>query len=133
MTSTAGEQATVQHLLDLNKRLLAGIADGDWKTYMELCDPTLTAFEPEARGQLVEGMDFHHFYFNQGGIAGPHNTTICSPHVRLLGDVAVVSYVRLLQRLDEAGKSITVRSEETRIWQLQGTAWRHVHFHRSIT
>jgi hypothetical protein len=124
--------ATVEHILDLNQRLLASIADGDWKTYAELCDPTLTAFEPEARGQLVEGMEFHHFYFGQGGIAGPHNTTICSPHVRLLGDVAVVCYVRLVQRLDESGKPITVRSEETRVWQRQGAAWRHVHFHRSM-
>jgi len=125
------DQATVKHILDLNQRLLASIADGDWKTYAELCDPTLTAFEPEARGQLVEGMEFHHFYFGLGGIAGPHNTTICSPHVRLLGDVAVVCYVQLVQRLDESGKPITVRSEETRVWQRQGTAWRHVHFHRS--
>ena len=125
------DQATVKHILDLNQRLLASIADGDWNTYAELCDPTLTAFEPEARGQLVEGMEFHHFYFGLGVIAGPHNTTICSPHVRLLGDVAVVCYVQLVQRLDESGKPITVRSEETRVWQRQGTAWRHVHFHRS--
>jgi hypothetical protein len=134
MTPAANDdQATVKHVLDLNMRLLASIADGDWKTYAELCDPTITAFEPEARGQWVEGMEFHHFYFNQGGIAGPHNTTMCSPHVRLMSDAAVVSYIRLVQRLDEGGKSITVRSEETRVWQRQGPAWRHVHFHRSMS
>jgi hypothetical protein len=123
--------ATVKHILDLNQRLLASIADGDWKTYSELCDPALSAFEPEARGELVEGMEFHQFYFKQGGITGPHNTTICSPHVRLLDDVAVVCYVRLVQRLDESGKPTTVRSEETRVWQRQGEVWKHVHFHRS--
>ena len=37
-----------------------------------LCDPTLSAFEPEARGSLLEGMEFHHFYFGLGGILGPH-------------------------------------------------------------
>jgi ketosteroid isomerase-like protein len=132
MTPPANDkQATAEHILDLNQRLLASIADGDWKTYAELCDPKLTAFEPEARGQLVEGMEFHHFYFGLGGIAGPHNTTICSPHVRLLGDVAVVCYVRLVQRIDESGKPMTVRSEETRVWQRQGGVWKHVHFHRS--
>jgi ketosteroid isomerase-like protein len=129
---TDEEQATIDHVLDLNKRLLTSIAEGDWNTYVELCDPTITAFEPEARGQLVEGMDFHQFYFGQGGIVGPHNTTMCSPHVRLLGDIAIISYVRLVQRLDESGKSVTIRGEETRVWRREGTDWRHVHFHRSM-
>jgi calcium/calmodulin-dependent protein kinase (CaM kinase) II len=29
-----------------------------------LCDPHLTAFEPEALGNLVEGLEFHKFYFD---------------------------------------------------------------------
>ncbi len=29
----------------------------------KICDPGLTCFEPEALGNLVEGMDFHRFYF----------------------------------------------------------------------
>lgn len=32
----------------------------------KICDPGLTAFEPEALGNLVEGMDFHRFYFENG-------------------------------------------------------------------
>lgn len=28
-----------------------------------ICDPGLTSFEPESLGNLVEGMDFHKFYF----------------------------------------------------------------------
>jgi calcium/calmodulin-dependent protein kinase (CaM kinase) II len=127
------EQATIEQVLHLNRLLLSSIAKGDWKTYAELCDPSITAFEPEARGQLVEGMDFHRFYFDQGGIAGLHNTTMCSPHVRLMGDVAVVAYVRLVQRVDDAGKSITVRGEETRVWRRTGSTWQHVHFHRSVS
>lgn len=34
--------------------------------YRKICDPGLTAFEPEALGNLVEGMDFHRFYFENG-------------------------------------------------------------------
>jgi hypothetical protein len=128
----SNEQTTIKELIERNHRLLRSIAEGDWETYAELCDPTLSAFEPEARGQLVEGMEFHRFYFNLGGASGPHNTTICTPHVRLLGDVAVVSFVRLVQRLDDAGKPITARGEETRVWQRQDGVWRHVHFHRSV-
>lgn len=29
----------------------------------KICDPGLTSFEPEALGNLVEGTDFHRFYF----------------------------------------------------------------------
>ncbi len=31
--------------------------------YRKICDPGLTSFEPEALGNLVEGTDFHRFYF----------------------------------------------------------------------
>ena len=30
----------------------------------KICDPGLTSFEPEGLGNLVEGMDFHRFYFD---------------------------------------------------------------------
>jgi calcium/calmodulin-dependent protein kinase (CaM kinase) II len=123
--------ALTDELLQLTRRLLGSIADRDWATYEELCDPTLTAFEPEARGQLVEGMDFHHFYFNLSGIQRNQQTTLCSPRVRVMGDVAVVAYVRLSQRLNPDGVPATHGYEETRVWQRQHGQWRHVHFHRS--
>ncbi len=118
-------------LLALNARLLESIASGDWLTYEELCDPTLTAFEPEGVGHLVEGMEFHRFYFDLGGVAGPYSTTMSSPHVRVLGEVAVVAYVRLIQRTAPDGSPLTVAFEETRVWRRQEGRWRHVHFHRS--
>jgi ketosteroid isomerase-like protein len=126
------ESATVTELLALNRRLLESIFAGDWAAYEELCDPTLTCFEPEARGQWVEGMDFHQFYFKLGGGSGPVNITISSPHVRVMGDVAVVSFIRLVQKLDAGGSPVTARSEETRVWQRQNGRWRHVHFHRTV-
>jgi calcium/calmodulin-dependent protein kinase (CaM kinase) II len=118
-------------LLQLTQRLLDSITTGDWALYQELCDPTLTAFEPEAPGQMVEGLAFHRFYFDLGGIRGRHQTTMCSPHVRLMGDVAVVTYARLIQRVEPDGGPATAATTETRIWQRQDGRWRHVHFHRS--
>ena len=125
-------QSTEQHLLDLTQQLLECVAAGDWETYQSLCDPTLSAFEPEARGELVVGMDFHRFYFALEHEPGPAQTTMIAPHVRCLGsDVAVVSYVRLIQHLGPDRQPRTARFEETRVWQQQDGSWRNVHFHRS--
>jgi ketosteroid isomerase-like protein len=123
-----------QQLLALNQKLLIAIVSGDWKTYESLCDPSITCFEPEARGQLVTGMAFHKFYFDLCG--SPQKpaklVTMSQPHVRLLGDsAAVISYVRLTQSLDASGQPQTSRVEETRIWQKLDGHWKHVHFHRS--
>lgn len=118
-------------LLALSQKLLDSIAAGDWDAYAQLCDASLTCFEPEALGNLVEGLPFHRFYFELGGAQKPYNTTMSSPHVRLMGDAAVVSYVRLNQRVDAAGRPTLSAIEETRVWQRVAGAWRHVHFHRS--
>lgn len=118
-------------LLQLNQRLLDSIAHADWATYQELCDPSLTAIEPEALGQVVEGLEFHHFFFNLGGAKGNHLTTICSPRVRIMGDVAVLVYNRLNQRQNAAGGPVLSGAQETRVWQRQDGCWKHVHFHRS--
>ncbi len=126
------EKTDAAKLLDLTRQLLKSIADADWETYAALCDPSISAFEPEASGHLVEGMEFHRFYFDRGGIEGPYNVTIASPHVRVLGDAAIVSYVRLVQRLDPAGEPVVSQSQETRVWHRSGDCWRHVHFHRSV-
>lgn len=122
--------SVTSELLSLNKLLLDSIATADWETYEKLCDPTLTCFEPEAVGQLVEGMAFHRYYFKLGPTREPWNTEMASPHVRIMGDVAVVSYVRLNQRTTDAGP-VTRAVEETRVWQKINGVWKHVHFHRS--
>ena len=121
-----------RQLLQLSQKLLDCIAARDWATYEELCDPSLTAFEPEARGQLVEGLAFHKFYFDIGGSKGPRQTTICAPRVRLLGDVAIVTYNRLVQRAAMDTPPTTAVFEETRVWHRKDGKWKHVHFHRSL-
>lgn len=130
---------TATDVLELNRRLLAAIAAGDWKAYCELVSDDVTCFEPEAHGHLVEGLPFHEFYFRlpppgDGKAAAPVQpvSTMSSPTVKLLADdVALVAYARLTQKLDEAGKPVTLVSEETRIWQKREGRWKHVHFHRS--
>jgi calcium/calmodulin-dependent protein kinase (CaM kinase) II len=53
----------------------------------------------------------------------------------MLGDsAAVVSYIRLQQKIDSAsGRPLTIASEETRVWEKKGGRWKNVHFHRSPT
>ncbi|WP_010583910.1 DUF4440 domain-containing protein [Schlesneria paludicola] len=120
-------------LLELSKKLLTTIDTGDWAAYANLCDPSITCFEPEALGHLVEGLPFHKFYFDLPATATKpaKQSSIASPRVRLLGDSAVVTYVRLVQKLDGAGAPVTVSAMETRIWQKSAAGWKHVHFHRT--
>ena len=51
-------------IIEVTKNLLNSIKNGDFESYSQLCDPNLTAFEPETMGTLVEGLEFHKFYFN---------------------------------------------------------------------
>ncbi|MCA9134153.1 MAG: nuclear transport factor 2 family protein [Planctomycetales bacterium] len=119
-------------LLNLTKCLLESIVQGNWQAYGELCDPTLTCFESEAQGVLVEGMDFHRFYFEMERPKGGHvQTTLASPHVRMLGEeAAVVCYIRLTQSVDSDGVPHTHSAEETRVWHKQQQDWKLVHVHR---
>ena len=123
----------MNELIELTEKLLHSIATKDWPLYEELCDASLTAFEPEARGHLVEGLDFHRFYFDLESAPSHHQTTLVQPHVRMLGDdVGIVSYNRLVQVVDRQGQAVSHCFEESRVWQRQPTGWKHVHFHRSL-
>ncbi len=122
-----------QEIIDLTHQLIESVVRSDWQTYSQLCADDLTAFEPEAEGYLIQGMPFHKHFFDLKGPSPYVNvtTTLSSPHVRVMGDVAVIAYVRLTQRATADGTTKTSTSRETRVWQRSGGKWRHVHFHRS--
>ena len=120
-----------QELLDLSQRLLDSIATGDWETYTDLCDESLTAYEPEARGNRVSGLQFHRFYFDGEGPSARAQASIIDPEVRIMGECALVTYVRLTQRESSAGFT-SGACEETRVWQMKSGRWQHVHCHRSV-
>ncbi len=122
---------TNESLLRLNQQLLDAIDTGDWETYQRLCDPSLSAFEPEALGCLVEGMDFHKTYFANRPLAGPRKSTMQSSQVRLTNQSAVVTYIRLIQAISADGQHSSHAYEETRVWHQVEDDWKHVHFHRS--
>jgi Calcium/calmodulin dependent protein kinase II association domain len=83
------------------------------------------------QGNLVEGLDFHKFYFDFGADQQQSRSSFTNssvklteskPAVRVMGTSAVVNYVRRI------GSGETF--EETRVWQLFSGQWRQVHFHR---
>uniref|UniRef100_A0AAY4ETX9 calcium/calmodulin-dependent protein kinase n=1 Tax=Denticeps clupeoides TaxID=299321 RepID=A0AAY4ETX9_9TELE len=107
---------------------------GSLPWFRKICDPGLTSFEPEALGNLVEGTDFHRFYFENALSKGhkPIHTILLNPHVHLIGeDAACVAYIRLTQYMDASGLPRTMQSEETRVWHRRDCKWQNIHFHRS--
>ncbi|XP_037637418.1 calcium/calmodulin-dependent protein kinase type II subunit gamma isoform X11 [Sebastes umbrosus] len=127
-------KARKQEIIKMTEQLIEAINNGDFEAYTRICDPGLTSFEPEALGNLVEGMDFHKFYFENllSKNSKPVHTTILNPHVHLIGeDAACIAYIRLTQYMDGQGRPRSCQSEETRVWHRRDAKWLNVHFHCS--
>ncbi|XP_029464851.1 calcium/calmodulin-dependent protein kinase type II subunit gamma isoform X9 [Rhinatrema bivittatum] len=123
-----------QEIIKITEQLIEAINNGDFDAYTKICDPGLTSFEPEALGNLVEGMDFHKFYFENllSKNSKPIHTTILNPHVHVIGeDAACIAYIRLTQYIDGQGRPRTTQSEETRVWYRRDGKWLNVHYHCS--
>ncbi|XP_029768906.1 calcium/calmodulin-dependent protein kinase type II subunit beta isoform X2 [Terrapene carolina triunguis] len=127
-------QPRKQEIIKITEQLIEAVNNGDFEAYAKICDPGLTSFEPEALGNLVEGMDFHRFYFENllSKNNKPIHTTILNPHVHVIGeDAACIAYIRLTQYIDGQGRPRTSQSEETRVWHRRDGKWQNVHFHCS--
>ncbi|XP_063753351.1 calcium/calmodulin-dependent protein kinase (CaM kinase) II beta 1 isoform X26 [Eleginops maclovinus] len=123
-----------QEIIKITEQLIEAINNGDFEAYAKICDPGLTSFEPEALGNLVEGMDFHRFYFENllAKNSKPIHTTILNPHVHMIGeDAACIAYIRLTQFVDNQGRPRSSQSEETRVWHRRDSKWQNIHFHCS--
>ncbi|XP_059373633.1 calcium/calmodulin-dependent protein kinase type II subunit gamma isoform X17 [Carassius carassius] len=123
-----------QEIIKITEQLIEAINNGDFEAYTRICDPGMTSFEPEALGNLVEGMDFHKFYFENllSKNSKPVHTTILNPHVHLIGeDAACIAYIRLTQYMDSQGRPRSSQSEETRVWHRRDAKWLNIHFHCS--
>ncbi|XP_030291259.1 calcium/calmodulin-dependent protein kinase type II subunit beta-like isoform X3 [Sparus aurata] len=133
-------KARKQEIIKITEQLIEAVNNGDFEAYAKICDPGLTSFEPEGLGNLVEGMDFHRFYFDNhpslpsvlSKNSKPIHTTILNPHVHMIGeDAACIAYIRLTQFVDGQGRPRSSQSEETRVWHRRESRWQNVHFHCS--
>jgi len=134
-SSDPAATARKSEIIGLTEQILEAINAGDFHSYTKLSDPNLTAFEPEALGNLVEGLEFHRFYFDHYSVlkqSKQSNITVINPHIQLLGaDAASIAYIRVTQTIDKQGNAHTSQSEETRIWVRRDGRWVNVHVHRS--
>mmetsp|Transcript_39441 Transcript_39441/g.85078 ORF Transcript_39441/g.85078 Transcript_39441/m.85078 type:complete len:146 (+) Transcript_39441:64-501(+) len=124
-----------EEMLRMNKALMDLIMDGDFESYKVMCDEQLTCYEPEAKGHLLKGLDFHKYYFDlmqgQSDSAGKkevRQTTMVAPNITWMCNrqAAIVCFKRLVQ----AGVN-TIVTEESRVWEFVGSRWKLRHFHRS--
>uniref|UniRef100_A0A8C7MUN5 calcium/calmodulin-dependent protein kinase n=1 Tax=Oncorhynchus kisutch TaxID=8019 RepID=A0A8C7MUN5_ONCKI len=128
------DRSSSQEIIKITEQLIEAVNNGDFEAYTRICDPGLTSFEPEALGNLVEGMDFHKFYFENllSKNSKPVHTTLLNPHVHLIGEeAACIAYIRLTQFVDGQGRPRSSQSEETRVWHRRDSKWLNVHFHCS--
>ncbi|CAB3406870.1 unnamed protein product [Caenorhabditis bovis] len=123
--------AQKQEIVRVTQQLLDAISCKDFDVYTRLCDTSMTCFEPEALGNLIEGIEFHRFYFD-GTRKNQNHTTMLNPNVHIVGeDGACIAYVKLTQFVDRNGESHTRQSQESRVWSRKQGRWVCVHVHRS--
>ncbi|CAH8649215.1 unnamed protein product [Schistosoma bovis] len=136
MEDSADIKSKKQDIIRATEQLLAAAAAGDFELYLKFLDSQFTYFGPEACGNLLEGADFHKFYFEQiipKSVVRAIHTSILNPTVHLMGeDAACIAYTRLTQFLDKCGMPHTQQTEETRVWvRRNDRGWQNVHVHRS--
>lgn len=129
-----------EDILAVNQKLLDSIASGNFEVYKELCTDDMTCLEPESCGHVVQGLGFHKYYFELGAKMPKaigatdmtNNITMSNPHIRWLGnDAVILSYTRLDQVLGGDFRPLTKTTGETRVWEIRNGALVHVHFHKS--
>ena len=135
---TTALKSQKQEIVRVTQQLLDAISCKDFDAFSKLCDPNLTCFEPETLGNLIEGMDFHKFYFDNGAQIAPGpgkhqiHTTLLNPNVHLMGEEgACIAYIRLTQYIDRFGEARTCQAQETRVWKKRNGSWYCIHTHRS--
>ena len=98
----------------------------------------MTSIEPETFGNVMKGLEFHKFYFEnqiQKNQTASKSMMMKPTNVTLMGsDAAVISYTRLEQVHEEAtGAFRTSETAESLVWHRKDGKWQLVHFHKSNT
>ncbi|EUB58891.1 Calcium/calmodulin-dependent protein kinase type II delta 2 chain [Echinococcus granulosus] len=84
-------------IIRLTEQLLAAATACDYEGYTRLMCPKFTYFGPDVRGTLVEGCDFHKFYFDQDSKRGGQQKKGSSSHCGLGARLKPSSLGKLMQ------------------------------------
>lgn len=123
-------------IIRLTEQWIAYCTVGDFEAFTRLVDPGITCFMPGTCGNMVEGLDFHKFFFDNvvSRSAKSSNTYVLNPYVHLLGNsAACIAFTRLTQYIDRSGLPHTQQSEDTVVWLKRSSGWQIVHIHRSVS
>merc|ERR1712142_808062 len=137
MSASGAPAATADDVITVTETLIDAIGRGDYDTWKRMTSHDLTAFEPESQGCLVEGREFHKYYFDLGvneKTKASLRVNLIAPRVHLLGpDAGAIGYALLTQFIDpKSGLPQSRQCEESRVWRRDRDGlWRCVHIHRS--
>ena len=150
LLAVSGDQGVEAVFKDLDKLMKPFIADeimhltqqqvhclshDNWDLYKSTLCQAMTSFETSsgddaADKATVRGVDAHRRYFER--FSAKHSEILGTPLVRVLGKVAIISYVRQQQQQQGEGAACTC-FHETKIWSLNGkNEWKVVHSHLEL-
>eukprot|EP01101_Sappina_pedata_P010153 TRINITY_DN6320_c0_g1_i1.p1 TRINITY_DN6320_c0_g1~~TRINITY_DN6320_c0_g1_i1.p1 ORF type:complete len:349 (+),score=91.03 TRINITY_DN6320_c0_g1_i1:2-1048(+) len=136
LTNVLYPDSQKETIIQLTRDLLSAISVGDIPKYTELADENAGSFEPEACGAFVVGTGFYRHYLVANSAIAPDlrpTSTMSSINVRFCaeGNVAIITYIRLITTPQPPSYPTNKPYQETRIWERKKGRWLNVHVHRS--
>ena len=121
-------------LLEITKRLLNAIHEGDLQSYRDLTAVDLTCYETDVAPYRIVGVDFHielmRTMSENKAFAPLVRFDMLTPNVQIYEDTAIVTYTRSMTYSGETAPFWRAFNE-TRVFHKFGAEWKMVHFHRS--
>jgi sulfur-carrier protein len=140
IVSARSHEQQIQTVIDVLKRNLQSIWDGDVEAYRETTAEDVSFFEWYISPQRIDGIDFHlrelsvHGAVVGGGEGSRVEHEILQPRVQIYGDTAIVSYTLLIRAITGSGAAHRSHNE-SRVFYNTGSAdapnWKLVHCHKS--
>jgi len=106
------------------------VMKADLESYLAMTEEDVTAFEWYIQGGRIEGRELHEEMLRNMAVPDDLSWTIEDPAVRIVGEVAIVTY-SLRIRAVEGKNEIESMTDETRIFVRKPERWVLAHVHKS--